>query len=35
MSDGTRNGIQSEPLPAFLTKEVAEMLSISESYLRK
>ncbi|MEI4624046.1 DUF3967 domain-containing protein [Bacillus cereus] len=35
MSDGTRNGIQSKPLPAFLTKEVAEMLSISESYLRK
>ncbi|MDM5152476.1 DUF3967 domain-containing protein [Bacillus sp. DX1.1] len=35
MSDGTRNGIQSEPVPAFLTKEVAEMLSISESYLRK
>ncbi|MCI0768384.1 DUF3967 domain-containing protein [Bacillus sp. TL12] len=35
MSDGTRNGIQSDPLPAFLTKEVAEMLSISESYLRK
>ena len=35
MSDGTRNCIQSEPLPAFLTKEVAEMLSISESYLRK
>lgn len=35
MSDGTRNGIQSNPLPAFLTKEVAEILSISESYLRK
>ncbi|MED0906785.1 DUF3967 domain-containing protein [Bacillus nitratireducens] len=35
MSDGTRNGIRSEPLPAFLTKEVAETLSISESYLRK
>lgn len=35
MSDETRNGIQSEPVPAFLTKEVAEMLSISESYLRK
>ncbi|CAI8948310.1 DUF3967 domain-containing protein [Bacillus sp. IT-79MI2] len=35
MSNGTRNGIQSEPLPAFLTKEVAEILSISESYLRK
>ncbi|MFE4764311.1 hypothetical protein [Bacillus mycoides] len=35
MSNGTWNGIQSEPLPAFLTKEVAEMLSISESYLRK
>nr|WP_157404939.1 hypothetical protein [Bacillus mycoides] len=31
MSNGTRNGIQSEPLPAFLTKEVG----ISESYLRK
>lgn len=35
MSDRTRNGIQSNPLPAFLTKEVAEILSISESYLRK
>lgn len=35
MSDETRNGIKSEPVPAFLTKEVAEMLSISESYLRK
>ncbi|HDR3897176.1 DUF3967 domain-containing protein [Bacillus sp. FSL W7-1334] len=35
MSDETRNGIQSNPLPAFLTKEVAEILSISESYLRK
>ena len=35
MSDGTRNGIRSEPLPAFLTKEVAEMLGISEGYLRK
>ncbi|MES9697617.1 DUF3967 domain-containing protein [Bacillus sp. JJ927] len=35
MSDGTRNGKQSNPIPAFLTKEVAEILSISESYLRK
>ncbi|MEM5609213.1 hypothetical protein AAHH76_29720 [Bacillus toyonensis] len=35
MSDGTQNDIQNEPIPAFLTKEVAEMLSISESYLRK
>ncbi len=27
--------LQSYPLTDFLTKEVAEMLSISESYLRK
>ncbi|EOO11972.1 hypothetical protein [Bacillus cereus] len=33
MSDRTRNGIQSEPLPDFLTKEVAEMFSNASTNL--